>query len=99
MNCRPSFKTEPGDRGRSEETDALVGGGLANGGVHVYRGGPCLLTQIVKTPLGTEADLPLQVVGMLRPQLQGAEAFADARLRHRQLVLTCAGNISQAWVK
>lgn len=68
--------------------------------MHVYRGGlrARVLTQIVETPLGTEADLPLQVVGMLRPQLQDSQAIADAGLGHRQLVLTCAGTISQKYI-
>lgn len=49
-----------------------------------------LLTQIVEAPLRTEADLPLQVVGVLRPQLQDGQTVANAGLGHGQLVLACA---------
>lgn len=85
MNCRPSFKTGPRDeRGGGQRRRArLLSASTARA--------RALLTQIVEAPLGTEPDLPLQVVGMLRPQLQDGEATADAGLGHRQLVLTCAG--------
>lgn len=103
VNCRPSFKTEPRDRGRSKGTHLLGDGRLAGGGMHVYQGVAVLctrlLTQIVKTPLGAEPDLPFQVVRMLRPQLQDSQAITDAGLRNCQLVLTCAGKSSQVCVK
>ena len=54
-----------------------------------------VLTEVVEAPLGAEADLALQVVRVLRPGLQDGEAIADARLAHRQLVLTWETEASQ----
>jgi len=49
-----------------------------------------LLTEIVEAPLGAESDLSLQVVQLLRPQLQNSKSIADRRLGHSQLVLAWA---------
>lgn len=86
VNWRPSFRTARRRRKSGQRRRRGANRGAA---------APPLLTQIVQTPLGAEAHLPPQVVGMLRPQLQGSQAAADAGLGHRQLVLACWGQVPE----
>lgn len=83
VNWRPSLRTGQGTTEQIRRTSSVAT--QTNAACWENAG---LLTQVVKAPLRTEANLPLQVVGMLRPRLQDTKSFADTRLGHRQFVLT-----------